>query len=160
MFAAWVLFPAVLLVICFGCGLAVERAARWQLPLAVTLSLGLAAVIVVATLTTYKASTAPVTTAAVVGLAAAGYVTSMRRVRELRPEPWAVAVGLSVDAVLATPVVMSGNATFLGYFVLNDTAVHFALIDHLLAHGRDLSMLAPSSFSGALHTYLSTDYPI
>jgi hypothetical protein len=160
MFAAWVLFPAELLVICFGCGLAVERAARWRMPVALTLSLGLAAVIVLATLTTYKAGTAPFTTAAVVALAAAGYLSSIRRVRELRPEPWALAVGVSVYAVLAAPVVMSGNATFLGYFVLNDTAVHFALIDQLLAHGRDLSMLPASSFSAALHTYLSTDYPI
>jgi hypothetical protein len=160
MFVAWVLFPAVLLVVCFGCGLAVERAARWQLPGTCTVSLGLAAVIVLATLTTYEASTASLTTAAVVVLAGAGYVSSIGRLRKLRPEPWAIAVGLGVFAVLAAPVVLSGNATFLGYFVLNDTAVHFALIDHLLSHGRDLSSLPQSSFSAVLHTYLSTDYPV
>src|SRR5437667_9375604 len=129
MIAAWVLFPVVLLAVCLGCGLAVERVGGWRLPGALLPSVGLALIIVTATLLTYQASTAPFTTAAVVALALAGYAGSKRRLGELRPEPWILAVGLGVYAVLALPVVISGSATFLGYFVLNDTAVHFALID-------------------------------
>jgi hypothetical protein len=160
MIVAWVLFPLVLLAVCFGCGLAVEWAAGWRLPGALTASVGLALVIVTATLFTYKGATARFTTAAVVVLALAGYVGGQDRVRGLRPDHWALAVGLGLFAILAAPVVLSGNATFLGYFVLNDTAVHFALIDQLLAHGRDLSGVRPSALSAVLHTYLATDYPI
>jgi hypothetical protein len=65
-----------------------------------------------------------------------------------------------VYAIAAAPVVLSGSAAFLGYFTLNDAAVHFALIDQLLAHGRDLSGLASSSYLGILHNYLSTSYPV
>jgi hypothetical protein len=160
MILAWVLFPLVLLAVCVGCGLAVERVAGWRLPGALIASLGLALVIVTATLTTYEASTAPLTTALVVLLALAGYVTSIGRIRELRLEPWMLAVGLAVFAVLAAPIVLSGNATFLGYFVLNDAAVHFALINQLLAHGRDLGAVPPSGLSAILSSYVGTDYPI
>ncbi len=160
MIVAWALFPLVLLAVCVGCGLTVERVAGWHLPGALIASIGLALVIATATLTTYEASTAPFTTALVVLLALAGYVTSIGRVRELRLEPWMLAVGLSVFVVLAAPVVLSGNATFLGYFVLNDASVHFALINQLLAHGRDLSSVPPSALSAVLQSYVSTNYPI
>jgi hypothetical protein len=160
MIAAWVLFPLVLLAVCLGCGLAVERVAGWRLAGAVIASVGLALVIVVATLMTYKGSTAKFTTAVVVLLALAGYASSIGRVRELRPERFSLAVGLGLYAVLAAPQVLSGNATFLGYFDLNDSAFHFALIDQLLAHGRDLSGVHPSSLRFVLNGDLSTDYPI
>ncbi len=160
MIVAWALFPLVLLAVCLGCGLGVERVAGWRLPGALLASVGVVLVIVTATHLTYKDATAKFTTAAVVVLALAGYASSTGRIRELRPERWALAVGLGVYAVCAAPVVLSGNATFLGYFVLNDAAVHFALIDQLLSHGRDLSGVAPSSLSAVLHSYISTDYPV
>jgi hypothetical protein len=162
MIVAWLLFPLVLLGVCLGCGLGVERLAGWRVPGALLPSVGLAVVIVVATLTTTRAPTAPFTTAVVVVLAVAGYATSWRRLRRLRPEPWALAVGLGVFVVCAAPVVLSGNATFLGYFVDDDAAIHFALISQLLAHGRDLSNVrswAYSSISSLLHGYISTSYP-
>ncbi len=160
MIVAWLLFPLVLLAVCLGCGLLVERAAGWRLPGTLLASVGLALVIVAATLMTYKGATAKFTTALVVVLALAGYASSIGRVRELRPERFALAVGLGVYLVCAAPVVLSGNATFLGYFELNDSAVHFALINELLAHGRDLSGVAPSALSSVLHSYISTDYPV
>jgi hypothetical protein len=160
MFVAWALFPLVLLAVCLGCGLAVERVAGWRLPGALLASVGLALVIVTATVLTHKGSTARFTTAAVVVLAVAGYLSSLRRLRELRPEPWALAVGLGVYAVLAAPIVLSGNSTFLGYFVLNDSAVHFALVDQLLSHGPDLRGLRLSALSVVLHAYLANSYPV
>src|ERR1019366_9551243 len=99
MVVAWLLFPLVLLAVCLGCGLAVERVAGWRLSGALLPSLGLALVIVVTTLTTVRAITAPLTTEVVVLFALAGYATSWRRLRMLRPEPWALAVGLGVFAV-------------------------------------------------------------
>jgi hypothetical protein len=160
MFVAWVLFPLVLLAVSLGCGLAVERVAGWRLPGAVVASVGLALVIVVATLTTYSGTTAKFTTAVVVALAVAGYASSMGRLRELRPERLGLEVGLCVYAVYAAPVVLSGAATFLGYSELNDSSFHFALIDQLLSHGRDLSHVPASSFQSVLHGYLSTSYPV
>lgn len=160
MVVAWVLFPLVLLVVCAGCGLAVERVAGWELPGAVLPSVGLALVIVAATLSTESATIAPLTTALVVVLALAGYAMSVDRIRGLRPEPWALGVGVAVFAVCAAPVVLSGDATFLGYFTLNDPAFHFALIDQLLGHGHDVSTLPLSSYSEIVRVYLGTSYPV
>jgi hypothetical protein len=152
---AWVLFPMVVLAVCLGCGLLVERLGGWILPGGLLPAVGLALVFVVATLTTSKPSTAPRTTLVIVVLAAAGYLSSLPRVRSLRPDPWAVAVVLGVFAVCAAPVVVSGNATFLGY-----SAVHFALADQLVTYGHSLSRLSNNSaYSLTLHNYLGTAYP-
>ena len=160
MVVAWVLFPLALLAVCAGCGLAVERVAGWELPGTILPSVGLALVIVAATLSTGSATTARLATPLVVVLALAGYATSVTRLRRLRPDPWALGVGVAVFVVCAAPMVLSGNATFLGYFTLNDGAVHFALIDQLLSHGHDASGLAGSSYAAVIHTYLGTSYPI
>jgi hypothetical protein len=159
MAVAWLLFPLVLLAVCVGCGLVVERVGSWKVPGSVLPAVGLALVIVVASLGTRFASTAPLTPALIVVLALAGYVSSWQRLRGLRPEPWALAVGLGVFAVCAAPIVLSGNATFLGYFILNDTAFHFAFVDQLLVHGHDLAGLTPSAYSVVLHQYLGDSYP-
>jgi hypothetical protein len=159
MVVAWVLFPLVLLAVCLGCGLAVERASGWLLPGTLLLPLGLALVIVAVTLTTRFSVTAPFSTAVVVVLALAGYASSWRRARALRPDPWAAAVGVGVFAICAAPVVLSGNATYLGYFVDNDAPAHFALIDHLLSHGHSLSGIPWSAYAAILHVYLGTAYP-
>ena len=160
MIVAWVLFPLLLLAVCLGCGLAVERIAGWHLPGALILSVGLALVVVVATLMTNWSMTAAWTPEVVVVLAGAGYAISWTRLREMRPDPWALSACVGVYVVMAAPIVMSGNATFLGYFVLNDTAVHFTLIDQLLAHGHGATGLPPSVFKAVVQSYISTDYPI
>ena len=52
MVITWVLFPLVLLAACMGCGLAVEWVGGWRLPGGLLPAVGLALIIVVATLTT------------------------------------------------------------------------------------------------------------
>ena len=97
-------------------------------------ALGLALVIVVATLATERSETASWATPAVVVLAVAGYATSWRRLLALRPDGWLVAAALGTYAVCAAPVVLSGNATLLGYYVDTDPAFHLELTTWLLAH--------------------------
>src|SRR5450755_2524205 len=160
MLVAWLLFPLVLLAVCVGCGLTVERIAGWEVPGAVLPSVGLALVIVATTLTTSYSATASLSTALIVVLALVGYASSWGRLRTRRPEPWALAVGLGVLAVCAAPMVLSGNPTFLGYLLLNDLAYQLSLIDQLLAHGHSLAGIPPSSYTAVLHQYLATSYPI
>lgn len=162
MVVAWVLFPLVFLAVCTGCGLAVERVGGWDLPGGLLPPIGLALIILVSSLTTMAAATAPLSPVVVVVLAIAGYAGSRQRLRLLRPDPWMLAVGLGVYAICAAPVVLSGNATFLGYFVDSDPAFHFELISWLLAHGRDLTgqpAVSPSAVANLLREYIGTDYP-
>jgi hypothetical protein len=160
MAVAWLLFPLLLVALCVGSGLLVERIAAIDLPGALLPSVGLATIVVIAVLTTFREDTAEFATAAVMIVAIAGYATSVDRVRRLRLDAWAVAAAAAVYVVSAAPVVLSGRPSFLGYFFLNDTAVHFALMDHLLVHGREVSGLAPGAFGGIVTGYINTGYPL
>ena len=163
MIVAWLLFPLLMVAVCLGGGLAVERIGGWQLPGALLVSVGLGLVIVAATLTTDVAATAPLTTPVVVVLALAGYAVSWPRLRALRPDPWTLGLGIAVFAVYAAPVLASGQATFLGYSVDGDPTIHFALISQLLAHGHTLNGVPFSNYSSIwilLNTYLNSAYPV
>jgi len=159
---SWLLFPLVVLAVCGGCGLAVERLSGRRLGGAVLPALGLAAVIVIATLTTNWAASAPLTPWVVVAVALGGYALAWRRLRALRPDLWLLAAALGIYAICAAPVVLSGNATFLGYFVDSDPAIHFELTSWFLGHGQTLAGVqwpSPSAVANLLHEYLSTAYP-
>ena len=160
---AWLLFPLVVLAVSFGCGLLVERAGGWRLAGVLVVSVGLAVVIVVATLITESASLARFGTWVIVALALIGYAVSWTRLRAMRVDPWALALGVLVFAVFAAPIVTSGQATFAGYGVDGDPAFHFALIRELLAHGHTsvYQLQFPGSGTATLTgSYLATDYPL
>jgi len=157
---AWVVFPLVLGAVCLGCGLLVERISGRPLPGALLPSVGLALVIVVAELATYGRATSGFATPLVVLLAIVGYALSWNRLRTWRPDAWVISAALAVFAVMAAPVVLSGHATFLGYFFLNDTTYHFALVDQLFGRGRDVTGLPNDSFAGIVGAYLDTNYPV
>jgi hypothetical protein len=160
MIVDWLVFPLLLLAVCLGCGLTVERLTGWQLWGGLLPAVGLVLVIVVSSLTTNYAGTAPLTTPVVLVLAVAGYASSRKRLASFRLEPWALVVALALFAVYAAPIVLFGTAGFAGYFVDNDAAFHFALIDQLMAHGHDIAGLPTSVYSYILNEYLSSSYPI
>src|SRR5436190_3543376 len=157
---AWLLFPVVLLAVSGGCGLLVEYLGGLRLPGALVPSVGFAAVIVLASALTYKSAIAGLTTPVVVAVSLAGYVAGWGRLRASRPDLWAIATGAGLFAVYAAPVVLTGQATFLGYFFLNDTSVHFALVDQLFSHGRDVVAAPPSGIRSIVGGYLASGYPV
>src|SRR5438067_13317254 len=101
MIVDWLAFPLVMLAVCLGCGLTVERIAGWQLWGGLVPAIGLVLVIVVASLTTNQAATAPLTTPLVVLLAIVGYASSRPRLVRWRPEPWALALALALFVTYA-----------------------------------------------------------
>ena len=155
----WLLFPLVLGALCVGCGLLLERIASTRLSGALIAPVGFALMIVVAGFTTHTGGTAVLTIPAVVGLAAAGWMSGIRTLRGRRllvPTQ----VGAAVFAVFAAPVVLSGGATFAGYIKLDDTATFLALTDRVLEHGPSFSGLAPSSYEATLAVNLGHSYPL
>jgi hypothetical protein len=159
MFVSWILFPALLAALCLGCGLLLEALAGRRLPGALLAPAGFGVVLVATWILTSREETAPLATPAVVLLAVAGaglaYPWSGRR-----PDPWALAAALGVFAVYAAPVVLSGHPTFAGYIKLDDTATWLTLVDHVMAHGRDISGLEPSSYQATLNANLPGGYPV
>jgi hypothetical protein len=150
---AWVLFPLIFVGVCAGLGLLVERASGALLPGVLILPLGAAGLITASQLTTYFDWTAELTTPLVLVLAIAGLVLGYARLRGLAPDWWATAAAVGVFAILAAPVVLSGEATFAGYTVLGDTSIQMIGADQLPETGRDFDSLAPSSYEMSLVRY-------
>jgi hypothetical protein len=58
------------------------------------------------------------------------------------------------------PIVLSGSATFAGYTVLGDNAVHFSLVDHVVDHGSRMTDIPYSSYGELLRINLGNGYPL
>jgi hypothetical protein len=157
---AWILFPALLALLSLGWGLLVEWLSRSRLSGFLLLPVGFAALIVVTRAAMWLDFTAELGAPAAAVGAVAGLALGWKRVRSPRLDRWAAGAALVVFAVFATPIVLSGDATFAGYTVLGDTAVHFVLVDHIGSHGTDLAGLPPSSYRSTLEAYFASGYPL
>jgi hypothetical protein len=159
MLVPWVLFPLVLALVSFGCGLLLERVAGVRLPGPIVPAAGFALVVVAVHFTTLSDSTAELSVPLVVALAVAGAALS-RPWRTRTLDGWATAAAVGVFAAFAAPVVLSGDPTFAGYIKLDDTATWLAITDRVMEHGRDLGGLPQSTYEATLAFNLPNGYPI
>ena len=157
---AWLVFPALLALLSLGLGLLVERIGRTRLPGALLIPTGLAALIVIARAAMSLDATAELATPVVIVGAVAGLVLGRARLWPLQLDPWATGAALLTFAVFAAPVVLGGSASFAGYTILGDTAVHFVLIDRIASEGTSLAGLEPSSYRQTLEAYFASGYPL
>ena len=156
--AAWLLYPAVALLVCLGLGLLLERAAGERLPGPLVLPAGMAALVGATQLTTYVDETAELTLPLVVALTLAGLW--LGRARERSIDLWPIGVFVAVMGLYGAPVVLSGAPSFLGYTILGDTSIHMIGADALLTLGRDYGSLPASSYEYSLAAYYGTNaYP-
>ena len=154
--APWLAFPVVLGVLSLGCGLLTQEIAGISLPRPLVLPTGLATIVTVSCLTVALPATARLTTPLVAALAAAGLVLSRAR----RPDWWAFGAAAVAFLCYGAPVLVSGAATFAGYIKLDDTATFLALTDRILAHGRSVAGLPPSTYEATLSLNLARGYPL
>ena len=159
---AWLVFPAIALAICTGVGLLAERVARAQLEPALVPALGFAAAIAVLGPIALTGAGGWVLFGALALLAVAGVVAARRAsalAARFRPGPGACAA-LAVYVLYLAPIALSGEVTFLGYNLLNDTAIHLAIVDSIDDHGARWVEQAPSSYGAAINDYVESRYPI
>ncbi len=140
----WVLFPLVLAALGLGWGRLVELASGAHLEGALLIPVGLAAALVVAGTITGFSAIAP---AAVTLMAVGGAVGLVLALRARRwPGGWPLLAALGALLVYGAPVLLSGQATFLGFIKLDDTASWFNIIDNVMSHGRSTAGLAESTY--------------
>jgi hypothetical protein len=159
MFAAWVVYPLVLLALCTGLGLLVDAICGRRLPGALIPPVGLAAIVVLGQFMALDDATAELTVPFVCFLAVLGGGFALPW-RFARPRIWAIGAPFAAFAVYAAPVVLSGHPTFAGYIDLDDTASWFALTDRVMSHGRDLAGLEPSTYRATLEGGLANGRPV
>ena len=156
----WLVFPIVLGLLSFGCGLLVEQAAGVRVARVLVLPVGFALIVVAGLVTTSNGGTAQLTTPLVITLAVLGLALSLP-FHLRRPDGWAVTAALGAYAAFGAPVLMSGAATFAGYITLDDTSSWLGITDRLLEHGRSVAGLAPSTYQAMLNYYLNQyGYPV
>ena len=144
MILSWAVFPLVLAAVGLGWGALVDWAAGERRSSALSVALGLAAALVVAALLTMFSFSAPAAAPVVAAGALLGLGRAWRRV-SLSPAPFVAALGAL--AIFGAPVILSGQATFLGYVRLDDTATWLGFVDQFFAHGRSVAALPNSTFS-------------
>ena len=143
---AWVLFPLVALAVCTGVGLLVERIARADLHPAAIPPLGFATAIVLLGPLFATGAGGTAGSAVLLTAAAAGFVLGRRTLPRFGPGAGAAA-GSAVYLLYIAPIALSGTVGFLCYNLLNDTAIHLALVDWIGDHGSRWIAQPPSSYA-------------
>jgi hypothetical protein len=163
---AWVVFPALMIVLSAGAGLLVRSAAGpIAVPALLVMPVGLALLVVVCGLLCDSASLAPLAGPACVVVAVAGLVLArgpLRRViarRARGTDLWALAAAVGAWAIVAAPVVLSGKPGFTGYAHIVDISYEFDLSAHFASSGRSIPSVASSAYQADLVKYLGSGYP-
>ncbi|HEY2180650.1 MAG TPA: hypothetical protein VGH09_03160 [Solirubrobacteraceae bacterium] len=163
---AWVVFPALMVVLCGGAGLLVRRAAGpVSVPAVLTLPVGLALLVVVGGIFCDAAVLAPFAAPAFVVVGAAGLIVERQALRRLiarrpkRLDPWALAVGIGAFAIVAAPIVLSGKPGFTGYSRIVDISYELDLAVHFAHTGRHIPTAGTSAYDIVMKKYLGAGYP-
>lgn len=163
--ATALVYPCLLVVLCAGAGLLVDRVSGRFLPGPLLLPVGAAALIALSQLSTYGHSLAPATPYALALVAAAGFLLERGRVGELRDPrsaPALQALLLILIAYLAgmAPVLAAGRSSFSSFMALSDSAVHMMGADYLIRHGQDYAHLdLANSYGRFVSAYYGAGYP-
>jgi hypothetical protein len=159
LFFCWLVAPLGLLLTTVGLSLLIERPTAIAIPGTVRPLMGMATAIVLAQFGTASSTTAKLTLPAILALAIAGLLVG-GRVADRRPSWTEVAVGGGVFLLLASPFLVSGEASWAGFIKLDDTATWMALTDHVFEYGRGVGNLPPSTHAQVIVDYLGGSYPI
>lgn len=163
---AWVVFPALALLLSAGAGLVVRRVAGpVAVPLLLVVPVGLAVLVVLAGLVCYFAPLAPLAGPACAVVGVLGLVQHRRGLRRVIArrgrgiDLWALGAGAGAGAIIAAPVVLSGKPGFTGYAHIVDIAYQFDLAAHFAHTGRSIPTGATSAYESVLAKYLASGYP-
>ena len=163
---AWVVFPALMLLLSGGAGMAVRRATGpAAVPALLVVPVGFALLVVVCGLLCYYAALAPLAGPACVLVGVVGLILGrapLRRVFERRgrgTDLWAVGAAIGAWAIVAAPVVLTGKPGFTGYGHIVDISYQFDLAAHFAHSGRSVPTVSNSAYQSDLIKYLSSGYP-
>jgi hypothetical protein len=133
-------YPLVLLLLCGGFGLLIERLAGWDIPTAIVPAIGFAGLVVLSQYTVLPAFLAPITPAILAVVAVAGFFFG-RRAISARWKRRTFASWLPfVAALLAygcttAPLWAAFRLTFPGYLLDTTNGFHLAGAEFILQHG-------------------------
>jgi hypothetical protein len=152
--------PALIWVLCLGCGLALERLLRLRLDNALLLPLGLCVAFVLIMPGYTLGAGAALAVALLVAVALAGLLLARGGLRSRLNPGWPGVAGLAVYVLYMLPVIAYGHWTWSGYDFVNDTGFELLLASHVKGYGTLLGSLPESSERQFLVQYLANGYPL
>jgi hypothetical protein len=162
--ATTLLYPCVLVALCLGAGLLVDRCSGSFLAAPLVLIVGAVGLIAVSQLTTLSHWLAPATPYVMVAVALAGFGLGRERAMGLlgrmRRRPLPVAMSVLAYLIALAPVLAAGRTSFSSYMALADSAVHMLGADYLIRHGQHYTNLdLRNSYGQFVNDYYNTSYP-
>jgi hypothetical protein len=162
--ATTLLYPCVLVALCAGAGLLVDRISGRFLPPALLLTVGAAALIALSQLSTYAYFLAPATPYLMLAFALAGLLLGRARalafLARLRRSAWLGVVSVLAYALALAPVLLAGRVSMSSFMTLSDSAVHLIGADFLMRHGQHYTHLdLRNSYGQFIDDYYNTSYP-
>ena len=129
----WLWFPLVLGAVSLGCGLLLEKASGERFHGALLVPAGLTLAVLLPQLAAGTDGLHALARPAVFVAAVAGYALGWKTLRERIASLDRRALGAAalVYLVFGAPMILSGDATFAGFIMLDDTSTFAALVDRL-----------------------------
>lgn len=158
MIIVWVGLPLLLLLLCYGFGLAFTLITRKPLSFTLTTVIGFLLMAILGSLTTISTVTAPYT-AIILGLiSATGLAVSVIWFRShFRFEFLPPLAGLITYFVFSLPTVAYGHPTWAGWIKLDDNSSFLAVTDRLMNVGRTVPAPIVSTFDRLLQTFFASE---
>ena len=160
---SWLLAPALILALTWGCGLFVHRTSGRTLRAVYVLPVGFALIVLVGGFLTSWDATAELTGPVLVMVALAGFALAWRgRPRSLVPRRelvWPLLAAAVPFAVVAAPVVLTGMPGFTGYGRIVDIGHQFDFAAYISSDGRSLPAVNDSAYTELVGKLVSSGYP-
>ena len=159
---SWLLAPALILVLIWGCGLLVQRASG-TLRAVYVLPVGFAVMVLVGGFLTSWDATAELTGPAIAALAVAGFAAAWgsrpRRLAPRRELVWPLVAAVVPFAAVAAPVVLTGMPGFTGYGRIVDIGHQFDFTAYISSQGRAVPPVNDSAFTELVGKLIASGYP-
>ena len=161
---AWLIYPVILALLTWGCGLMVGRAAGHALPTALVLPVGFAVLVVIGTVLTFLDATTELAAPAMALLALAGLVAALLPRQGARAWPrrawiWPAVAALLPALAIALPVLLTGQPGFTGYARIVDLAFQLDLAHQFATDGRSVPQAPQSSYDAVIARVVGAGYP-
>ena len=155
MLLLWLAAPAILLIVFFGLGVGLSILLGKRANFVLAIANGFLLSIVIGSLLSFSAITAPLSAYLIGSLGLAGTLLCAFSYREyFRFDKAASMAGLIAYFSYALPIAMSGKPGWAGWVKLDDTATWFAVTDRLMNVGQVVPGAISTTYDRVLQLYL------
>lgn len=155
MLLIWLGAPAVFLLVCYGLGLSIPLITRKPMNSAIVTVTGFLLIVIIGSLTTASARTAPYTAAVIAGLSLVGFaVTGMWFRSYFRIEYNATLAGFIAYVLYSLPVAAYGKPGWAGWVQLDDNSTWYAITDRLMTIGHSVPPVIATTYDRVIQIYM------